>query len=133
MRFKFVRLEALDPQKLYKVTQLVIDGKEEMYFVEDGYGRHHADILAEILKTHSLPLAMKKKFSSTDKGFILQGEDFTVNGMGGAKLLKENHVILFGNSVGFEINISESHAGRFFLGKKGWRYTAPPLPGLRTA
>lgn len=122
----FIRIEDLDPNELYKVCQITIDGKPSMYFVKDGHGVHHKEILMGVLTLNELPHTVVKVLG--DEGITYRGQRFMVDGMGGAKVLRKNVVMLFGNSLDFDMSISSAHAEKFAKENPEWQFKISPPP-----
>lgn len=122
---EFVEIKDLNPHDLYKVCQITIDGKPSMYFVKDGCGLYHKDILKEVMTLNGLSHTVIKALG--DEGLVYRGEGFVVDGMGGAKLLSEKCIMLFGNSVKFDMSISNAHVERFTKEHPEWRFMTPKL------
>lgn len=122
---KFVEIKDLDQHELYKVCQITIDGIPSMYFVKDRCGLYHKDILKEVLTLNGLPHTVVKALG--DEGLVYRGNGFVVNGMGGARLLRTNCVMLFGNSIGFDMCISNAHVEKFQKINPEWRFMTPKL------
>lgn len=123
---KFVRIEKLDPHKLYKVCQITIDEEPLMYFVEDGCGYYHKDILKEVLTLNALPHTVIRKLGN--EGYTFHGEGFVVEGMGGAKLLSEKNILLFGNSIDYHMSISKTHMVKYIRSNPEWEFEISQSP-----
>ncbi len=128
---KFVRIEKLDPHKLYKVCQVTIEGKPSMYFVEDDCGCLHKNILREVLALNGLPHTVIRKLG--DEGYAFHGEGFVIEGMGGAKLLSEKNILLFGNSIDYDMSISKTHKEEYIRSNPEWEFKISPIPDRMTA
>ncbi|OHA78964.1 MAG: hypothetical protein A3B07_01560 [Candidatus Yonathbacteria bacterium RIFCSPLOWO2_01_FULL_43_27] len=123
---EFVRIEKLDPHKLYKVCQITIDGKPLIYFVEDSRGCYHKNILNEVLTLNALPHTVIRKLG--DEGYTFHGEGFVIEGMGGAKLLSEKNILLFGNSANYNMSISKTHVEKYMRSNPEWEFKIPSNP-----
>lgn len=124
---EFTRIEDLNQYRLYKVCQITIDGKPLMYFVKDEHRIYHANILKEVLTLNGLTHTVVRKLG--DEGLVFHGDGFVINGMGGAKVLTKKCILLFGNSIDFDMSISSAHIERFRKENPEWRFKIPPSPG----
>lgn len=98
--------------KLYKVVQITIDGEPLICFADEQNGRIcHFMILEEILKTRNIPYnEIKVRYGTAPD---TRGDRYFVSGMGGAKILTEQRVLFFGNSMDYGLGISEGHLEKF--------------------
>ena len=120
-------IKELEDKKLYKANQIVINGTPKIFFVKEDPGCFHRDILSAILIENRLRYSTVEIF--TGKGPALNGEGYAVKGMGGAILLGEKHVLLFGNSFEYGIDISDKHAENLREEElPDWEFTVTHIP-----
>lgn len=97
---------SLQRGRLYKAIQITIDGTPQMYFAEDKICSHSV-ILKEILGLHDISYVEVEVWGGIRPD--IRGERYSVNGMGGAVLLRDKKVLFFGNSLDYGIGISEPY------------------------
>lgn len=122
-----LKIEDLKDKELYKVNQIIINGTPMIFFAKEVPGYFHRDLLKDILLSNGLTYISKKLFRCM--GPSLQGEKYHVQGMGGAILFDQKHVLLFGHSFEYGSNVSKEHTERLRQEEyPDWEFTVTHTP-----
>ena len=115
MELELNEIEDLEEGRLYKVVQITINGRPLLYFAKDTGKIFHFMVLKKILENHRIPYSEIKiqDYKAPDTKGETAGGVYFINGMGGAKVLPGRKVLLFGDSMGYGLNISNEHLAHF--------------------
>ena len=108
---KVLKIEELKEGGFYKVNQIIINGTPKIFFAKEDPQYFHRDILRDILESNGLPYLSVRVFNG-NRGPSILGEGYEVMGMGGARVLADKHILLFGHSFDYSVDISDEHVAR---------------------
>lgn len=122
-----LKIENLNERGFYKVIQIIIYGVPKIFFAKEEPKYFHRDFLKDILENNRLSYLSVKVFD--DRGPALLGERYVVMGMGGARLLANKRVMLFGHSHDYMVDISDEHITRLRQEEyPDWEFTVSRTP-----
>jgi hypothetical protein len=122
-----LKIENLNERGFYKVIQIIIYGVPKIFFAKEEPKYFHRDFLKDILENNRLSYLSVKVFD--DRGPSLLGEKYAVMGMGGARLLANKHILLFGHSFDYSLDISKEHTERLRQEEyPDWEFTVSHTP-----
>lgn len=103
----------------YKVVQICVDGKAEVYF-GDLHKTLHCMILAEILEQYAIPVIYSKVQEDVEVPAI-EGDRYRVIGMGKAVVdVERKFVQFYGNSFHYGIGLERGYLAEMMRSNDEW-------------